>query len=149
MPTDYWFYHLEASTLEGVLPGLLEKTLQKGWRALVKLPAAKLEQMDKLLWTFRDDSFLPHGREDEPQSDLQPILLTATLDSAAGFDAVFLIDGAEMRELADASRAMVMINGRSQDDIARERERWKRLKSEGASLAYYQQDDRGRWTKKA
>ena len=149
MPTDYWFYHLEASTLEGVLPGLLEKTLQKGWRALVKLPAAELEQMDKLLWTFRDDSFLPHGREDEPQSDLQPILLTATLDSAAGFDAVFLIDGAEMTDMADASRAMVMINGRSQDDIARERGRWKRLKSEGASLAYYQQDDRGRWAKKA
>jgi DNA polymerase-3 subunit chi len=147
--TDYWFYHLEASTLEGVVPGLLEKTLQKGWRALVKMPADKLEQMDNLLWTFRDDSFLPHGRDDEPQSELQPILLSATLDSATGFDAVFLIDGAEIADLADASRAMVMINGRSQDDIQRERGRWKRLKNEGASLAYYQQDDRGRWTKKA
>lgn len=148
-PTDYWFYHLEASTLEGVLPGLLEKTLQKGWRALVKLPADNLGSMDQLLWTFRDDAFLPHGRDDEPQAELQPILLSATMDTAKGFDAVFLIEGAEIADMTGASRAMVMINGRSQDDIARERGRWKRLKAEGESLAYYQQDDRGRWEKKA
>jgi len=74
--TDYWFYHLEASTLKGVLPGLLEKTLQKGWRALVKLPEAELADMDAYLWTFQDDSFLPHGRDDEPQSAQQPIRRT-------------------------------------------------------------------------
>lgn len=147
--TEYWFYHLEASTLEGVVPGLLEKTLQKGWRALVKLPESKLAQMDELLWTFRDDAFLPHGRDDEPLAELQPILISSKLESAVGFDAVFLIDGAEVKDIADASRVMVMINGRSQDDISRERSRWKTLKSEGANLAYYQQDDRGRWAKKA
>ena len=92
---DYWFYHLEASTLEGVLPGLLEKTLAKGWRALVKLPEAKLEQLDNFLWTFREDAFLPHGREDEPQAELQPILLSATTESAKGFDAVFFLDGSD------------------------------------------------------
>ena len=57
--TEYWFYHLEASTLEGVLPGLLEKTLEKGWRALVKMPEDKLAELDNFLWTFRDDAFLP------------------------------------------------------------------------------------------
>lgn len=148
-PTDYWFYHLEASTLEGVLPGLLEKTLEKGWRALVKLPEDKLAAMDEFLWTFRDDAFLPHGRDDEPMETLQPILLSATKDSAEGFDAVFLIDGAELSDMAGASRAMVMINGRSQEDIQRERGRWKRLKETGASLAYYKQDEHGRWAKKA
>lgn len=147
--TDYWFYHLEASTLEGVLPGLLEKTLEKGWRALVKLPQEKLAEMDAFLWTFRDDAFLPHGRDDEPMETLQPILLSATKDSAEGFDAVFLIDGAELSDMAGVSRAMVMINGRSQEDITRERGRWKALKDAGESLSYYQQDERGRWTKKA
>jgi DNA polymerase-3 subunit chi len=147
--TDYWFYHLEASTLEGVLPGLLEKALEKGWRALVKLPEPALPAMDELLWTFRDDAFLPHGREDEPQAELQPILLSATADSAAGFDAVFLLDGAEVEDMADAKRAMVMINGRSQADVARERQRWKTLSATDATLSYYQQDARGRWEKKA
>ena len=146
---EYWFYHLEASTLEGVLPGLLEKTLAKGWRALVKLPEANLAQLDEFLWTFRDDAFLPHGREDEPQAELQPILLSATTESAKGFDAVFLLDGAEIKDMEGVSRAMVMINGRADDDVKRERIRWKALKETGASLAYYQQNARGGWDKKA
>lgn len=146
---DYWFYHLEASTLEGVLPGLLEKTLSKGWRALVKLPESQLGHMDEFLWTFRDDAFLPHGREDEPQAELQPILLSAATQSAKSFDAVFLIDGAEIEDMAEAQRVMVMINGRSQEDIQRERGRWKKLKESDATLSYYQQDERGRWEKKA
>lgn len=147
--TDYWFYHLEASTLESVLPGLLEKTLEKGWRALVKLPEGKLAQLDNFLWTFREDAFLPHGREDEPQSDLQPILLSSTIESAKGFDAVFLLDGAVIEDMEGVSRAMIMINGRAAEDVQRERGRWKTLKETGASLAYYQQNDRGRWEKKA
>lgn len=146
---EYWFYHLEASTLEGVLPGLLEKTLEKGWRALVKLPEARLAEMDGFLWTFRDDAFLPHGRDDEPQAELQPILLSSTTGSAKGFDAVFLIDGEAVADMEGVRRAMVMINGRSQEDVQRERGRWKTLKDAGASLAYYQQDERGRWEKKA
>jgi len=147
--TDYWFYHLEASTLKGVLPGLLEKTLQKGWRALVKLPEPDLADMDAYLWAFQADSFLPHGRDDEPQSAQQPVLLSAQCQSAAGFDAVFLLGGAELSDMANATRAMVMINGRNAEDVARERARWKRLKDAGASLAYYQQNDRGAWEKKA
>ena len=147
--TDYWFYHLEASTLESVLPGLLEKTLEKGWRALLKLPEGKLAQLDNFLWTFREDAFLPHGREDEPQSDLQPILLSSTIESAKGFDAVFLLDGAVIEDMEGVSRAMIMINGRAAEDVQRERARWKTLKETGASLAYYQQNERGRWEKKA
>ena len=33
---EIWFYHLERSTLDQVLPGLLEKTRERGWRALVR-----------------------------------------------------------------------------------------------------------------
>ena len=147
--TDYWFYHLEASPLKGVLPNLLEKTLQKDWRALVKLPQSDLADMDDYLWSFQDDSFLPHGRDDEPQSDQQPILLSSQAQSAAGFVAVFLIGGAQLEDMAGASRAMVMINGRDNHHVTSERARWKRLKEDGASLAYYQQNDRGGWEKKA
>ncbi|MEP1230408.1 MAG: DNA polymerase III subunit chi [Litorimonas sp.] len=147
--TEYWFYHLEASSLKGVLPGLLEKTLQKGWRALVKLPEPDLADMDAYLWSFQGDSFLPHGRDDEPQSDQQPILLSASRDSAKGFDAVFLIGGASVTDIEDAARAMVMINGRDSADVNRERARWKTLKDTGAALAYYQQNERGSWEKKA
>ncbi len=147
--TDYWFYHLEASPLKGVLPGLLEKTLQKGWRALVKLPEAELADMDAYLWSFQENSFLPHGRDDEPQAEQQPILLSAQAQSAAGFDAVFLIGGTDVPDMGRAARVMVMINGRDSADVTRERARWKQLKDTGVSLAYYQQNTHGKWEKKA
>ena len=33
-PCEVWFYHLEQTGLEQALPELLEKTLQRGWRAI-------------------------------------------------------------------------------------------------------------------
>lgn len=146
---EYWFYHLEASTVEGILPGLLEKTRQKGWRALVKLPESQLTAMDDYLWSYKDDSFLPHGRDDEPMSEQQPITLSATAASAEGHQAVFLLGGTEIADMTGVERAMVMINGRSQEDVQRERARWKALKDTEAALSYYQQNDRGGWEKKA
>jgi DNA polymerase-3 subunit chi len=146
---EYWFYHLEASTIEGVLPGLLEKTLQKGWRALVKLPPGHVKEMDDYLWTYRDDSFLPHGRDDEPMAEQQPITLTSAAQDAAGYQAVFLIGGTEIENMDGVERWMVMINGRSKDDIQRARAQWKALKETEAKLSYYQQKDRGAWEKKA
>jgi DNA polymerase-3 subunit chi len=146
---DYWFYHLEASTIEGVLPGLLEKTLQKGWRALVKLPPGQIKEMDDYLWTYRDDSFLPHGRDDEPMAEQQPITLTGAAQDASGYQAVFLIGGSDIDNMEGVERCMVMINGRSKDDIQRARAQWKALKDTDAKLSYYQQNDRGAWEKKA
>ena len=34
--TEVLFYHLESRPLEQVLPQLLEKTLERGWRAVVQ-----------------------------------------------------------------------------------------------------------------
>lgn len=147
---EYWFYHLEASTLKGVLPELLTKTLAKGWRALVRFPdGTELTDWDEYLWTFRDDSFLPHGREDRGRSDQQPVLLANQTDMAEGFDAVFLIDGADVASLDDVSRVMIMIDGRSEQAVQRERKRWKSLGDQGATMSYWQQGEGGGWEKKA
>ena len=145
---DYWFYHLEASTVEGVLPELLEKTRKKGWKALVKLPEAQLKEMDDYLWTYRDDSFLPHGRDDEPMVDQQPVTLSASATTAQGYQALFLLGGSDVEDMNGVERCMVMINGRSETDVAHERKRWNALKEAGSNLSYYQQNDRGRWDKK-
>ncbi|MEM7729123.1 MAG: DNA polymerase III subunit chi [Pseudomonadota bacterium] len=147
---EYWFYHLEASTLKGVLPDLLSKTLAKGWRALVRFPdGADLSEWDDHLWTYQDQSFLPHGREDQGRADVQPVLLANAADSADGFDAVFLVDGADVADMSSAERVMVLIDGRSETAVARERARWKALKDTDAMMSYWQQGARGRWEKKA
>lgn len=147
---EYWFYHLEASTLKGVLPNLLIKTLSKGWRALVRLPdGTDLTDWDDYLWTYQDQSFLPHGREDQGRADQQPVLIANSTGSADGFDVVFLIDGADVAAVDGVTRVIIMIDGRSQEAIARERGRWKALKDSGATMSYWQQSSSGGWEKKA
>ncbi len=147
--TEYWFYHLEASTLEGVLPGLLEKTRERGWRSLVKLPAHRIAELDDYLWTYKDDGFLPHGRDDEPLSDNQPILLSVNAKDSSGADCVFLIDGETIYVDPKTERCMVMINGRNEDAVQAARRYWKTLKDTDANLSYWQQNERGKWEKKA
>ncbi len=49
------FYHLEGKPLEAELPGLLEKTLARGLRAVVKIGGEeRLKALDDLLWTYRE-----------------------------------------------------------------------------------------------
>lgn len=147
--TEHWFYHLENASIESVLPFLLEKSLEKGWRCLVKCQPDQLEYLDGFLWTFQDRSFLPHGRDDEPLAELNPILLSCTLDEAEGADVVLLLDGTDVSDLTGVSRCIFMINGQNSDDVQNARARWARLKKSGQTLSYYQQDERGRWAKKA
>ena len=149
MATEYWFYHLEASPVEAVLPNLLEKTLERGWRSLVRVGADDLPALDDHLWTFRDESFLPHGRDDEPMAERQPVVLSSSRKVAEGFQAVFLLGRERLADMTGAERCLVMINGRSESDTAAARTLWKELKDAGETISYWQQRRGGRWEKKA
>jgi len=60
--TEVLFYHLKGQTLEQVLPALLQKSLERGWRVVVQGSSdERIDGLDALLWTWRDDAFLPHG----------------------------------------------------------------------------------------
>jgi DNA polymerase III subunit chi len=70
------FYHLDRP-LERVLPPLLEKCMARGWRALVQgASEERIDVLDAHLWTFREDSFLPHGTWREARASEQPVVLT-------------------------------------------------------------------------
>ena len=74
---DVLFYHLETQPLERVIPVLLEKTLERGWRAVVEVGSSeRAELLDRALWTYRDDAFLPHGLAGGEFDADQPVLLT-------------------------------------------------------------------------
>lgn len=144
---EVWFYHLERSSLDEVLPELLEKTLAKGWRALVRAPDRdRIEHMDGRLWSYRDDSFLPHGLADEAHAERQPVLLTTALDNPNGAQALFVIDGAETGALDGFERCVTLFDGRDEAALAQARARWKTYKAEGVTVSYWRQAERG-WEK--
>src|SRR6185437_12836033 len=74
--TEVLFYHLQTMSLENVLPPLLEKSLERGWRVVVQSTSPeRAEALDAHLWTYRDDSFLPHAAWRGGDAEDQPIVL--------------------------------------------------------------------------
>ena len=145
--TDVWFYHLERTGVEQALPELLERTLARGWKAMVRLrDPQRVEHLDGWLWTWRDDSFLPHGMAEEPNAARQPILLTTGFDNLNGAEALFLVDGAEPGDLAGYARCMVLFDGRDDAALAVARAQWSAIKAAGGQMSYWKQQARG-WEK--
>jgi DNA polymerase-3 subunit chi len=145
-----WFYHLERISLEAALAPLLEKCLQRGWRAVVRgADEERLNQLDEALWTVREDSFLPHARAGCPAPDRQPILLTSAHGAPNGAKALFLVDGAEPGALDAFERASIMFDGRDEAAVVHARSLWKAAKDSGLEIAYWKQSDAGRWEKQA
>src|SRR6187399_2925865 len=75
--TETLFYHLERRALDDVLPGLVGKSLQRGWRAAIKTDSSeRSDTLDTLLWTYDDQSFLPHAQQGDGDAAAQPVLIT-------------------------------------------------------------------------
>ena len=147
---EVWFYHLERTPLDQALPELLTKTLQKGWRALVRLTdAGRAEAIDTRLWTWRDDAFLPHGLSTEPMAERQPILLTTSDENPNGAQALFILDGAEIGSLEPFERCILLFDGADPAALQRAREQWKTLKATGAPVSYWREGETRGWEKQA
>jgi DNA polymerase-3 subunit chi len=145
---EVWFYHLERQGLDQVLPTLLERTLQKGWKALVRAPSGdRVDHLDGWLWSYRDDSFLPHGLDDAPGPERQPVLLTTQGGNPNAAQALFALDGADVGDAAAFARTCLVFDGRDDAALSGARARWKALKQAGATLAYWRETPDGRWEK--
>lgn len=148
--TDVLFYHMTESTLEDALPALLEKSLERGWRAVVQVGTIeRRDALDQHLWTWRDDSFLAHGTDHDRHADRQPILLTTGTDNANSAQIRFLTDGAEPPDLAAYQRAVFLFDGHDQSQVEQARAHWKTMKAAGHQVAYWQQTPERRWERKA
>lgn len=148
--TEVLFYHLTESTLEEALPALLEKSLERGWRAGVQMRSEeRRDALDAQLWTYRDDSFLAHGTDAEPHAGEQPVLLTTGPGNANHAQVRFVVEGAEPPDLSGYDRGVIMFDGHDEAQLAAARGHWTALKSAGHEVTYWQQGPDRRWQKKA
>ncbi|MEO0712820.1 MAG: DNA polymerase III subunit chi [Pseudomonadota bacterium] len=145
---EWWFYHLERTSLEQAAGPLLSKCLERGWRVLAVCPSAERRAaLDAALWTFDEKSFLPHGDAAAPGLDpaRQPILLTASLDNRNEAAVAFLLDGVDAPPDAAFERCMVMFDGADNDVRAKARTQFKAAKDAGFVTRYFQQTPNGGW----
>jgi DNA polymerase-3 subunit chi len=145
--TEILFYQLKGQTLERVLPPLLQKSLERGWRVVVQASSEeRVEALDAHLWTFRDDAFLPHGTWRDGEAAAQPVLLTVNDDNPNGATVRFLLEGAAApADVSIYQRLVVLFDGEDADALAAARQYWTGAKSAGLKVTYWLADENGRW----
>ena len=144
--TEIRFYHLTRKTLEQALPELLEKTLERGWKAVIMAGSPeRVEALTHHLWTYRADSFLPHGNAKDGHPESQPLWLTDKDERPNDAEILFLTDGATSANLDAYQRACELFDGNDETALAAARRRWKTYKESSHNLSYWQQGENG-WT---
>lgn len=142
------FYHLTAMPLERVLPQIAEKVLAGGNRLLVvDGDDRRRAALDRLLWTYAADSFLPHAQLGSGEDARQPVLLAGAVDAANGARHVAFADGVWRDDALDFDRAFHFFD---EEAIRAARAAWKGLADrEGIDRRYWKQNEAGRWQQAA
>jgi len=138
--TEVGFYHLRSTSLERALPRLLERAVAEGHRVVVMAGSPeRVQHLDDLLWTYSEESFLPHGAAKHGHAERQPIWLTTEDENP---------NGARSAVVERYARCCDMFDGNDEAAVASARERWRAAKAAGHRLVYWEQVE-GRWEKRA
>lgn len=149
--TETLFYHLERRSLEDILPGLVEKSLARGWRAAIKTDSSeRSDALDTLLWTYDDQSFLPHTQLGDGEAAEQPVLITVEEGNPNSAQIVFYVGGAmpsDWEQLNDLARVVLLFDGRDETALAHARDAWKDAKGAGHDVTYWKETPNGKFEK--
>ncbi|HEY4114547.1 MAG TPA: DNA polymerase III subunit chi [Rhizomicrobium sp.] len=149
------FYHLERRSLDDVLPDLIERSLERRWRALIKCESAdRAAAIDTLLWTYDEKSFLPHAQLGDGDPARQPALITVEDANANSANVLFLVGGAVAPAWQSASgraftRIVLLFDGRDPQALSAARAAWKHAKEAGHEVTYWKESPSGKWEKQA
>ena len=146
------FYHLQKQNLEDVLPKLVEKAYATGNKIKIKVGnEARVEFINSLLWTFDEEAFIPHGSKKDGFAKEQPIWLSSEDDNPNQAEMLFLVDGAKFNLSIENnySRIFNIFDGNNEESLQQARDFWKEVSALGFEKNYFQQDDSGKWNKKA
>jgi DNA polymerase-3 subunit chi len=142
------FYHLTRMPLERALPQIAAKVVASGARLLIV--AADEERrvaLDRLLWNYAPDSFLPHAQAGGVADERQPVLIAADVNAANRARHIALVDGEWRDEALDFDRAFHFFD---EDHIRTARAAWKELAvRDGVERRYWKQNEAGRWEQAA
>ena len=149
--TETLFYHLERRSLEDVLPGLVEKSRQRGWKALIRADSAeRADAIDTLLWTYDDQSFLAHAQLGDGEAARQPVLITMEDANSNAAQIAFYVGGtqpADWSGLNDLSRIVLLFDGRDASALAAARAAWKDARAAGHDVTYWKEMPSGKFEK--
>jgi DNA polymerase-3 subunit chi len=129
----------------------VEKSLQRGWRAAIKTDSSeRSDALDTLLWTYDDQSFLPHAQLGDGKASGQPVLITVEDGNPNAAQIFFYVGGvlpSDWSGLSDLARVVLLFDGRDETALAASRAAWKEAKGAGHDVTYWKETPSGKFEK--
>lgn len=152
------FYHLTQSTPEALVPQLIRRAQDAGWRVELRgSDADSLARLDERLWLA--EGFLAHGMAGGPHDADQPVLLRQVARDTGGSDdgspppangaaCILSLDGAAVPVAPSAgiARICILFDGRDPAALEVARGQWRAVVAAGL-VAEYWSEASGRWRK--
>ncbi len=145
---DILFYHLTQSTLEDILPILVERALARFDKVTIQcMSEERRDAIDMRLWVYAEEAFIGHGTENDRYPNYQPVFLTTGQENPNNSKIRFLIEGAICQDIDSYQRLVVIFDGQSDAQLNFVRAQWKQYKMSNHNLTYWQQAEDRSWKK--
>lgn len=109
----------------------------------------RLDTLNEHLWSWSDESFLPHGLASEDKASEQPVLLTTGMTNENEADVLFVVDDAQTGDVTGFTRTILIFDGNDDSAMASARAEWRKAKENDLEVSYWQQSETGGFEKKA
>ena len=136
--TDVLFVEVTASRMEMRACEIAERTYAQG--ISLQIIAANHEQtarLDELLWSFRPDSFVPHGLfEGGTRDPSEPVAITHTHVKVPGLQSLLMMDYCPIELVAEFTQAFHLVVVDNQERLKSSRDYWTQLRDAGFTLRH-------------
>ena len=149
--TQIIFYSTAPLQVEKTLFALLEKSLEKGNKSLLLFKdKEKCLSINEQLWTYKQNSFLPHISEDDQIYDNidVPVYLSTKNENPFKAELLFSIDGFLPDNIDHFERVIIIID--VNDELLNEKYKnyYLDINKNFEDIVFYKSDDNGKWVEK-
>ena len=149
--TQIIFYSTAPLQVEKTLFALLEKSLEKGNKSLLLFKdKEKCLSINEQLWTYKQNSFLPHISEDDQIYDNidVPVYLSTKNENPFKAELLFSIDGFLPDNIDHFERVIIIID--VNDELLNEKYKnyYLDINKNFKDIVFYKSDDNGKWIEK-
>lgn len=130
-------FHVNAPTKVGYTCRLVRRARAAGSQVVIfDTDASHLAELDRQLWTFSAQDFLPHCYAGDALAAQTPILLTADAHPTPHHDLLINLDAREPEFFSRFERLIEVVDCDPEDRL-RARNRWKFYKDRGYPLTHH------------
>jgi len=139
--TEVIFVEVTLSRMEIRACEIAEENYAQGRKLqIIAVDQEQAERLDDLLWTFKPDSFVPHGLWVGPPAEAeQPVVITTRKEKLAGLDSLLMMGYSEVDLVSRFSQAFHLVVPDNQERLDTSRRYWTLLKDAGFFLRHQSQ----------